>query len=329
MFDKVDIVDRLEDAAMSKGLIERHGQDAIQAAIAEAFSDEVPAAEPRDSSGAAAPIQNPKFKLIRFSDLQTNVSPAYLIKALIPRFGLTVVWGPPKCGKSFLMTDAMLHVALGWDYRGRKVQKGPVVYCAFEGADGYRKRAEAFRKRHKLDPSLHNPPFFLMPTPMNFAADHAALIASISGQIDSEKPVAVVLDTLNRSLQGSESNDEDMAAYIRAADAVREVLGCAVIIVHHCGIDGTRPRGHTSLTGAVDAQIAVKRDRSGNIVATVEWMKDGPEGDTICAKLDALANTVANTEHSLRRVFVFVRRTPTNNVRRCSCSPVRLAGICR
>ena len=32
------------------------------------------------------------------------------------------------------------------------------------------------------------------------------------------------------------------------------------------------------------------------------------------------ANTVANNEHSLRRVFVFVRRTPPNNVRQCSCS---------
>ena len=154
IFGKVDIVDQLQNAARSKGLIERHGQDAVQAAISEAFSDEVPAAEPHDSSGAAAPTQNLKYKLIRFSDLQTNVSRAYLIKGLIPGFGLTVVWGPPKCGKSFFMTDAMLHVALGWNYRGRKVQGGPVVYCAFEGADGYGKRAEAFRKHHKLDPSL-------------------------------------------------------------------------------------------------------------------------------------------------------------------------------
>jgi hypothetical protein len=33
-----------------------------------------------------------------------------------------------------------------------------------------------------------------------------------------------------------------------------------VVIVHHCGIEGTRPRGHSSLTGAADAQLAVKRD---------------------------------------------------------------------
>jgi len=26
-------------------------------------------------------------------------------------------------------------------------------------------------------------------------------------------------------------------------------------VIHHCGINGDRPRGHTSLTGAADAQI--------------------------------------------------------------------------
>ena len=286
LYDKQTILDRLWDAATSKGLIERHGPDVVQAAMAEAFRDQPLANLCHDSPQVTAPAQNPKFKLIPFSDLQTNASSAYLIKGLIPRTGLAVVWGPPKCGKSFVMTDALLHVALGWDYRGHKVLGGPVVYCAFEGADGYGKRAEAFRKHHSLGVSQVDPPFFLMPTPMSFAADHAALIASISDQLGCENPVAVVLDTLNRSLQGSESSDEDMAAYIRAADAVREAFGCAVIIVHHCGIDGTRPRGHTSLTGAVDAQLAVKRDGADDIAMTVEWMKDGPEGETVHSRLE-------------------------------------------
>jgi hypothetical protein len=97
-----------------------------------------------------------------------------------------------------------------------------------------------------------------------------------------------VIDTLNRSLAGSESDDKDMAAYIRAADAIRHAFGCVVIIVHHCGVDATRPRGHTSLIGAVDAQLAVKRDAAGNIVVVVERMKDGPEGETIVSKLEAV-----------------------------------------
>ena len=101
-------------------------------------------------------------------------------------------------------------------------------------------------------------------------------------------PVAVVLDTLNRSLRGSELNDEDMTAYIRAADAIREAFACAVIIVHHCGVDGSRPRGHTSLTGAADAQLAVRRDAADNVTVTVEYAKDGPQGDNVVSHLEVV-----------------------------------------
>jgi RecA-family ATPase len=78
-------------------------------------------------------------------------------------------------------------------------------------------------------------------------------------------PAAVVIDTLNRSLAGSESSDEDMAAYIKAADAIRDAFNCAVVIVHHCGHEGTRPRGHSSLMGALDAQVAVTKDQVKNM----------------------------------------------------------------
>jgi hypothetical protein len=77
-----------------------------------------------------------------------------------------------------------------------------------------------------------------------------------------------------------------MGAYVKAADAIREAFGCVVIIVHHCGVDGTRPRGHTSLTGACDAQLAVKRDGESNFIVNVEHMKDGPEGTTIGCRLE-------------------------------------------
>jgi hypothetical protein len=242
----------------------------------------------RSDLGGQSVVIEPRFKLIPFEQLHPSPEPAYLIKGLLPRVGLAVVWGPPKCGKSFWTIDAMLHVALGWPYRGRKVIQGAVVYCAFEGQDGYGKRAEAFRQR-RLAEGADPVPFYLVATRMSFVKDHTKLIGAIGLQlcgIPTGRPVAVVLDTLNRSLDGSESKDEDMGAYVRAGDAVREAFNCLVIIVHHCGIEGTRPRGHTSLTGAVDAQLAVKRDGAGNVVATVEWMKDGPEGETIVSRLE-------------------------------------------
>lgn len=221
-----------------------------------------------------------KYRLIPFNDLQIGKVSSYLVKGIIPRVGLVVVWGPPKCGKSFWTFDLLMHVALGWPYRGHRVETGNVVYCAFEGADGFRGRAEAFRRQN----AIVDASFYLVPTVVDLIADHRQLIAAIRAQCAS--PCAVTLDTLNRSLVGSESNDEDMGKYVRAADAIREAFKCVVVIVHHCGVDGSRPRGHTSLTGACDTQLAVKRDDQNNVIVTVEFMKDGAEGEVIRSRLE-------------------------------------------
>jgi hypothetical protein len=160
------------------------------------------------------------------------------------------------------------------------VQKGPVVYLALEGGKGFTHRVEAFRRHH----GVTDAPFYLITDRTDLVNDHKQLIDEISAQ-SSERPALVVIDTLNRSLFGSENSDKDTAAYIRAADVIREAFECTVAIIHHCGVAGNRPRGHTSLTGAVDAQLAVKRDDAGIITVKVEWLKDGQEGAEIVSRL--------------------------------------------
>ena len=54
-----------------------------------------------------------RFALTPFDQIQIGSAAVYLIKGIIPRTGLTVVWGPPKCGKSFLVFDMAMHVAMG------------------------------------------------------------------------------------------------------------------------------------------------------------------------------------------------------------------------
>ena len=91
-----------------------------------------------------------RFKLVSFDDLRPGPEPLYLIDELIPIAGLVDVWGKAKCFKSFWVLDAMLHVVMGWEYRDRCVHQGTVVYCAFEGAHGYKKRIEALRRHYGL-----------------------------------------------------------------------------------------------------------------------------------------------------------------------------------
>jgi hypothetical protein len=223
----------------------------------------------------------PRFRLTRFGTIKPDITAQYLVKGS----GLAVIWGAPKCGKSFWTFDLLMHVTLDRPYRGRRVMAGVVVYCALEGAQGFKNRIEAFRRARMAEADDRNPPFYLMATPLSLVRDQKSFIAEIRQQLGEQKPVAVCIDTLNRSLDGSESSDEDMTAYVRAADAIRDAFGCLVVIVHHCGHNGDRPRGHSSLMGALDVQIAVRRDATDNIVAELELSKDGETGLQFVSRL--------------------------------------------
>ena len=235
--------------------------------------------------GGEVMVREPRFKLISFDDIKVSTESAYLVKGLIPRGGLTVVWGPPKCGKTFFVSDLALHVALGWDYRGRRVKQGSVVYLVLEGSRGFKARIAAFKLKHMETYAGPPVPFHIIDVPVKLAADHVHLIEAIKSQL-AETPALVVIDTLNRSLSGSESSDADMAAFIQAADAVRFELNCATIVVHHSGWDTSRMRGHTSLPGALDAEIGVTKNEAKEIISEVLRMKDGEEGDILASKLE-------------------------------------------
>lgn len=262
-----------EDGTDFNDLARHYGAEAVRAAIeAEVTGD---THDPSDEAEVREPHH--RFKLIQFDDIRFHEDCDYLVKDIIPREGLCVVWGPPKGGKSFWVYDVMMHVALGWDYRGRRINQGSVVYVACEGERGLGARTEAFRQA-KLAEEHEPVPFYLVISRLDLINEHKVLIRDIQAQVGELHPIAIVIDTLNRSLQGSEGHDEDMSAYVGAADAIRGMFDCVVIIIHHCGVESSRPRGHTSLTGAADAQIAVKRDINDTIITEVEWMKDGLEG---------------------------------------------------
>src|SRR5262249_35700310 len=113
----------------------------------------------------------------------------------------------------------MLHVTLGWRYHDRDVRQGSVIYCAFEGAHGYKGRIEALRRHYEIADDVAVP-MFVMPGQADLIKEHGKLIADFRAQLGDVKPSVVVLDTLNRSLRGSENN-EDMASYTEAAEAIR------------------------------------------------------------------------------------------------------------
>src|SRR4051794_14516073 len=110
---KCEVADRLLDQARSVGLIARYGIDVVQKALADGFVQTGAFTRAASlASIAIIPRVTPSFHLVPFRELKPSLAGAYLIKDLIPRVGLTVIWGPPKSGKSFVIWDALMHVAL-------------------------------------------------------------------------------------------------------------------------------------------------------------------------------------------------------------------------
>ncbi len=186
----------------------------------------------------------------------------WLIKRYLPADSLTVMFGSPGCGKSFLAIDLACHVATGRDWRGQPVKAGRVVYIAGEGKNGLAKRFRAWFDHHGEQP--RNISLLLTPIALTDPAAVASLVADMRAL--PEPPALVVIDTLNRNFgPGDENATSDMTRAVAGLDAIRTATGAAILGVHHSGhAEKGRGRGSSVLFGAVDAEYAT--EMNGNTV---------------------------------------------------------------
>lgn len=138
------------------------------------------------------------------------------------------------------------------------------------------------------------------------------MIADITAQFGEEPVRVITIDTLNRSLRASKSKDEDMAAYLRAAILLAEKFQCLIIIIHHCGHNQDRPRGHSSLLGNTDVSIEIKKDADGAVCSTVEEMRDGPSGAQTRSRLEVV-DVIFDDDGNPITSCVIVETGPSNN----------------
>jgi hypothetical protein len=223
-----------------------------------------------------------RFTLKRFKDIKLNKDTTYLIKGFLPSTGIALAWGAPKTYKSFWAFDLAMHIAREdtCSYRGMRVRTGPVCYLAFEGGGGFGARVAAYRQHHEIaddaDISLA-----LIDVRIDLIKYHPQIVSSIKEQL-GVAPSLVILDTLNQSLVGSESSDEDMAAYFGACEAIYREFDCLALLIHHCGHNTERYRGHSSIGGTVVAEISIKRvGKTDATVSTVVAARDFEAGRSI------------------------------------------------
>ncbi len=259
--------------------------------------------------------ESPVFTLIPFNDIIHSTDINYIIRGLLPREGLVVVYGPPKCGKSFWVMDMVLRVSLNWKYRKRKIKNGNVIYIACEGVSGITARIEAFRQQ-LLQDDIEHIPFYLIADRLNLIQQHHQIIADIKNTLLEKPPHIIVIDTLNRSLIGDENSSIDMGNYIKAADLLRETFKCCVILIHHSGYDATHARGHTSLPAAIDAQIKVSMDKDTKIIEShLEFMKDGDCDVKMYSSLKQVVIGQDIEQDDITSCIIIEERTPEDSAK--------------
>lgn len=219
----------------------------------------------------------PRFRLLNDDELVRLPTPTWLIQGVLPSNGLIGLVGAPKSFKSFVALDCGCHISLGLDWHGRTVQEGPVVYIYAEGVSGLRQRVAAWKRYARLDSAL-DVMFLPQRVSLNDEADARDLIEAIEKKLQGRRPALVIIDTLNRNFSGNENSSQDMGAFVRGCDLIREATGAAVLVVHHKGHGADdRSRGSSVFEAACDTVILCTRD-DDRVTLDCKWMKDAEDG---------------------------------------------------
>ena len=202
----------------------------------------------------------------------------WLIKGVVERNTMSMIFGDYGTYKSFFMVDMGLHIAAGMDWNGRKTVQGPVFMLIGEGGNGMDRRIQAWCKRHDLVPGVDFP-FHYSRIPANLKdPHHMKQMMDVIEEMSDVNPVMIGIDTLHKSMGGmNEDSATDMGAALGEIEKLRIKFGAAMWIVHHTGhTNKTRARGSYALPSGLDNIYLVDRMEGQDTITIIcEKLKDG------------------------------------------------------
>jgi hypothetical protein len=235
--------------------------------------ERTPAREQNAAQISAHVPARARFHFIDDAAIERLPPPEWLIDDLLPARALGVLYAPPESAKTFFSLGLALTVASGKEFFGRRVKRGSVVYVAAEGSSGLPVRVNAWKHSQEFF-GVAGVQFLTEPVQLLDAGDVGTFLASIDTL--SAAPALIVIDTLHWCMAGGDENSaKDMGIALHALGELRRATNATILAVHHTRVDGERERGSTSLRGAADAMLALKRE-GDRVTVTCEKQKDAP-----------------------------------------------------
>jgi hypothetical protein len=229
-----------------------------------------------------------RFGPVPIYDLTQREPMGWLIKGVLPKARLGVLFGASGSGKTFVALDLAFSVARGIAWRTRRTMRARVVIIAAEGGSGLGKRGQAYAQHYGFDlrtvPDLH-----VITAAPNFLDD--ADISEVIAEIKNLGPVdLIIIDTLAQVTPGANENtSEDMGRALGNINLLHDATGAMNLAVHHAGKDLSKgSRGWSGIKAAADVQIEVLRHEDGRREIVIEKMKDGEDGVRWGFKLETI-----------------------------------------
>jgi hypothetical protein len=276
---------------------------------------------------ALAPLHKKRFNLLSTSELAAIPSATWIIKEILPEKGVAAIYGPSGSGKSFLVFDMMIAIAHQARWFGFRVTNKPVVYVGLEGKAGFKNRIAAW----EIENNTTAPPNLKIVID-NFNLKTESEVIALASEIVAGKMGngVIVIDTLNQASPGSDENSSvDMGININRLQLLQELTGGLVIIIYHTGKNINQGlRGHSSLKGALDANIEVSGTDKRSWL--LEKVKDGKGGISFGFRLkiielgkdsdgDPITSCVIEPDHSL----IFTKPEPTGAAQKTALKAIK------
>jgi hypothetical protein len=250
----------------------------------------------------AAMVERFRAQFIAGSKVLDLPEPGWVIDDIIPAGSLSLIYGPPKSGKSFIGLDMALSIATARPWAGHTVNTGPVIYTVAEGVGGLSNRVDAWLDHRDVSSVVLDDShmallgatatIWWLTRPINltdrFEID---LFLEVATAIE---PAAIFFDTLARCSLGAEENSaKDMGKVVAGIDLIRYATNAAVIPIHHAGKDITKgARGSSALLGAADAVYEVTGG-DGMVHMRCTAMKDAEPPRNAAFKMTPTGDSIA------------------------------------
>jgi hypothetical protein len=235
---------------------------------------------------AETPAKPARFKVVPAGEFAAGKPPGWVIKDVLPRAEVVMLFGESGSGKSFLALDMGAAVARGIEWRGKRTRKGRVVFIVAEGGAGFRSRLKAYAAKHGI--SLDDLEIGVIHAAPNLL-EHKDAVDVCKAIVAAGGADLVIIDTFAQVTSGANENaGEDMGQALKNCRGINTATGAPVMLVHHSGKDQSRgARGWSGLKGAMDAQLEVLRLPTGRMLKVTK-QKDGEDGQVWGFELDVV-----------------------------------------